>query len=136
VRENVNNSNLVTLVGRLNTAMIRLGSGIRYEIEMGNKTLGRNWILVEKIPGRSPVRQHLGQSPRSADWFIEGMLRALQAVTFDRDLLRDAQSHVSKALAHDPDARSVRRGAEEESFPIHKLPVANLLRANKSQETR
>jgi hypothetical protein len=123
VKANVTNSTLVALVRKLNAAMERLGSEIRYEIEMGSKTLGRNWILVETRPDRVPLQQHLGTSPRSADQFIEGMLRALQAVAFDRDLRAD-RDHASRmprtALAFDPDARAVRRGAEEEeSFPIH-----------------
>lgn len=120
VKENVSNSDLLPMVRRLNAAMERLGLLTRYAIEMGNRTLGRNWILVEIAPGREPIRQHLGKSPRSADCFIDGMLRALQAVSAERDLLRDVQSHIAKVVSFDPDARSVRRGAEEkESFPFH-----------------
>jgi hypothetical protein len=123
VKSSVTNSTLMMLIGQLNNAMERLRSEIRYDIEMGSKTLGNNWILVETRPNRVPLRQHLGTSPRSADQFLEGMLRALQAVAFDRDLSRD-RDHASRlprtALTFDPDAKSVRRGAEEEeSFPFH-----------------
>lgn len=119
----VTNSELLPLVRRLNDAMERLGLGTRYQIAMGNKTLGQNWMLIETAPGKAEIQQHLGKSPRSADWFLEGMLRALQAVAAERDLSRD-RDYASRAsrvmLGFDPDARAVRRGAEEEeSFPFH-----------------
>lgn len=133
----IKDRDLKPMVDRLNAAAERLGMLSRYDVEAGSKSMGRAYVLSETHPYRGhPSRQAIGVTAAQADWWLEGMLRAFQAIQMEaddndreeanarlraggfRDLVSSAAyrtggSGASRVIpTHDPDARSARRSYE------------------------